>query len=133
MTFTRSATRGASTPSWRSRDTSPRARSWPCPRGTARRFRWGSLRTRGLGLELGPDDLRMDEHEARELLGASGLEITDEDVAELTRRTEGWPAGLYLAALSAGTKEPVPGTSARSRATTHSSPISCSRSSSRTC
>src|SRR4051794_1476657 len=63
----------------------------------------GSLRTRGLGLELGPDDLRMDEHEARELLGASGLEITDEDVAELMQRTEGWPAGLYLAALSAGT------------------------------
>src|SRR3954447_24735426 len=63
----------------------------------------GSLRTRGLGLELGPDDLRMDEHEARELLGASGLEITDEDVAELVRRTDGWPAGLYLAALSAAT------------------------------
>src|SRR3954463_10625772 len=63
----------------------------------------GSLRTRGLGLELGPDDPRMDAHEARELLGASGLEITDEDVAELMQRTEGWPAGLYLAALSAGT------------------------------
>src|SRR3954451_8782549 len=63
----------------------------------------GFLRTRGLGLELGPDDLRMDEHEARELLRASGLEITDQDVVELVRRTEGWPAGLYLAALSAGT------------------------------
>src|SRR3954452_22392067 len=63
----------------------------------------GFLRTRGLGLELGPDDLRMDEHEARELLGATGLEISDEDVAELMRRTEGWPVGLYLAALSAGT------------------------------
>src|SRR4051794_13128947 len=63
----------------------------------------GFLRTRGLGLELGPDDLRMDEHEARELLSASGLEITDQDVVELVRRTEGWPAGLYLAALSAGT------------------------------
>lgn len=63
----------------------------------------GSLRTRGLGLELGPDDLRMDGAEARELLGARGLEISDEDVAELVRRTEGWPAGLYLAALSATT------------------------------
>src|SRR4051812_27396965 len=63
----------------------------------------GFLRTRGLGLELGPSDLRMDEHEARELLTASGLEITDEVIAELLRRTEGWPAGLYLAALSAGT------------------------------
>jgi LuxR family transcriptional regulator, maltose regulon positive regulatory protein len=63
----------------------------------------GFLRTRGLGLELGPGDLRMNEHEASELLTASGLEITDEVVAELLRRTEGWPAGLYLAALSAGT------------------------------
>src|SRR3954471_23384753 len=63
----------------------------------------GFLRTRGLGLELGPDDLRMDEHEAKELLSASGLEISDEEVAELVRRTEGWPAGLYLAALSAAT------------------------------
>src|SRR5215208_290227 len=63
----------------------------------------GFLRTRGLGLELGPDDLRMDEDEATELLTATGLEISDEDVAELVRRTEGWPAGLYLAALSAGT------------------------------
>jgi len=63
----------------------------------------GFLRTRGLGLELGPDDLRMDGREARELLSATGLDVTDEDVAELVRRTEGWPAGLYLAALSAGT------------------------------
>src|SRR3954453_6822068 len=63
----------------------------------------GFLRTRGLALELGPGDLRMDEHEARELLTASGLGITDDVVAELLRRTEGWPAGLYLAALSAGT------------------------------
>jgi len=63
----------------------------------------GFLRTRGLGLELGPDDLRMDEHEASELLHASSPEITDADVAELVRRTEGWPAALYLAALSAGT------------------------------
>src|SRR3954451_22499032 len=63
----------------------------------------GFLRMRGLGLELGPDDLRMDEHEARELLGATGLDISDEGVAELVRRMEGWPAGLYLAALSAAT------------------------------
>src|SRR3954464_9711061 len=69
----------------------------------------GFLRTRGLGLELGPDDLRMDEQEARELLSATGLDISDEDVAELVRRTEGWPAGLYLAALSAGTTGFGPG------------------------
>src|SRR4051812_30549469 len=63
----------------------------------------GFLRTRGLGLELGPDDLRMDEREARQLLSATGLDVADADLSELVRRTEGWPAGLYLAALSAGT------------------------------
>lgn len=63
----------------------------------------GLLRARGLSLELGPDDLRMDTSEARELLSATGLEIADEDVDELVQRTEGWPAGLYLAALSSGT------------------------------
>jgi LuxR family maltose regulon positive regulatory protein len=66
----------------------------------------GFLRTRGLGLELGPDDLRMDEREAGELLSETGLDVPDEDVAKLVRRTEGWPAGLYLAALSAGTTGP---------------------------
>src|SRR4051794_3483832 len=61
----------------------------------------GLLRTRALSLEVGPDDLRMDEDEARELLSAAAVALPDEDVAELVRRTEGWPAGLYLAALSA--------------------------------
>src|SRR4051794_28198405 len=62
----------------------------------------GLLRERGLSLEVGPDDLRMNEQEARELLSAMGLQINGEVVAELVRRTEGWPAGLCLAALSAG-------------------------------
>jgi LuxR family maltose regulon positive regulatory protein len=61
----------------------------------------GTLRARGLTLEIGQGELRMDEAEARELLRVAGLELADGDVAELTERTEGWPAGLYLAALSA--------------------------------
>src|SRR3954452_8215897 len=61
----------------------------------------GFLRTRGLGLEFGPDDLRMDEREARELLSATGMDATDGEISELVRRTEGWPPALYLAALSA--------------------------------
>jgi LuxR family maltose regulon positive regulatory protein len=60
----------------------------------------GALRARGLSLEVGPDDLRMDEAEARELLGAAGVDLSDERIAELVERTEGWSAGLYLAALS---------------------------------
>ena len=59
-----------------------------------------ALRARGLALEIGPDDLRMDEAEARRLLSAAGLDLPDDQVAELTEHAEGWPAGLYLAALS---------------------------------
>src|SRR5215218_7675218 len=68
----------------------------------------GLLRARGLSMEVGPDDLSMDEPEARALFNATGLEISGDDVAELVRRTEGWPAGLYLAALSAATSGVAP-------------------------
>ena len=61
----------------------------------------GAPRARGLALEIGPDELRMDEAEAHQLLSAAGQEMTDDEVAELTEHTEGWSAGLYLAALSA--------------------------------
>jgi LuxR family maltose regulon positive regulatory protein len=61
----------------------------------------GALRARGLALEIGPDELRMDETEAHQLLSAAGLDLEDHEVAELTEHTEGWSAGLYLAALSA--------------------------------
>jgi LuxR family maltose regulon positive regulatory protein len=62
----------------------------------------GLMRAREQVLEIGPDDLRMDEAEARALLDATDIDISDEDVTALVRRTEGWPAGLYLAALSPG-------------------------------
>ena len=61
----------------------------------------GALRARGLAVEIGHDELRLDEAEAHQLLTAAGLDLTDAEVAELTEHTEGWPAGLYLAALSA--------------------------------
>ena len=60
----------------------------------------GASRASGVVLEIGPDDLRMDEAEAAELLGAAGLDLPDDRIAELTEQTEGWSAGLYLAALS---------------------------------
>ena len=66
------------------------------------------MRTRGLALEIGPADLRMDEAEAGQLLSAAGLDLADDQVAELTERTEGWPAGLYLAALSIRARGPRP-------------------------
>jgi LuxR family transcriptional regulator, maltose regulon positive regulatory protein len=59
-----------------------------------------ALRAGGLALEIGPDDLRMDAGEAHQLLSAAGLHLPDHEVAELIEHTEGWSAGLYLAALS---------------------------------
>jgi LuxR family maltose regulon positive regulatory protein len=60
----------------------------------------GALRARGLAFEIGPDELRMDAADARQLVSAAGVDLGDDDVAELVEHTEGWCAGLYLAALS---------------------------------
>ena len=51
-------------------------------------------------MEVGVADLSMTHPEASSLLGAVGVELSEADVAELVRRTEGWPVGLYLAALA---------------------------------
>ena len=59
--------------------------------------RW---RAHGLVHEIGWPELRLDEREAGLLLGAAGVELGESELSELTERTEGWPAGLYLAALS---------------------------------
>jgi LuxR family transcriptional regulator, maltose regulon positive regulatory protein len=59
-----------------------------------------ALQARGLALEIGPDDLRLDSEAAGRLLGAAGVDLSDAELAELIERAEGWPAGLYLAALS---------------------------------
>ena len=59
--------------------------------------RW---RAEGSVCEIGATELRMDEQEAEVLLEAAGVELETAELSELTERTEGWPAGLYLAALS---------------------------------
>jgi LuxR family maltose regulon positive regulatory protein len=59
------------------------------------------LRAQGRVVEIGADELAMDHDEAATLLRSAGLEISDAEVAQLAGRTEGWPAALYLAALSA--------------------------------
>jgi LuxR family transcriptional regulator, maltose regulon positive regulatory protein len=69
----------------------------------------GRLRARGLLLELSAKELRMENDDARALLDAEGVEASDQDIGELLDRTEGWPAGLYLAALAARTSESGPG------------------------
>ena len=60
-----------------------------------------ALRAHGELLELRADDLRFTSEEADAFLnGRLGLGLTPEDVEFLVVKTEGWPAGLYLAALS---------------------------------
>jgi LuxR family maltose regulon positive regulatory protein len=60
-----------------------------------------ALRAHGHLLELRADDLRFTAGEAHEFLnGRLGLELAPADVELLVARTEGWPAGIYLAALS---------------------------------
>ena len=66
----------------------------------------GALRARGHLLELRADDLRFTVPEAEEFLnGRLALGLRAEEVASLVARTEGWPAALYLAALSLEGKE----------------------------
>ena len=47
----------------------------------------------------GPSELSLTQAEASSLLRNAGVVLSEPDVAELHQRTEGWPAGLYLAAL----------------------------------
>jgi LuxR family transcriptional regulator, maltose regulon positive regulatory protein len=59
--------------------------------------RW---RARGELLELRASELAFTAAEARELLAdRGGLRLDDAQIETLVRRTEGWPAALYLAAL----------------------------------
>jgi LuxR family transcriptional regulator, maltose regulon positive regulatory protein len=62
-------------------------------------LRIARLRAEGRILEVGPGDLALDQAEAAALLRDAGPALDAAEVAELHRRTEGWPAGLYLAAL----------------------------------
>ena len=58
------------------------------------------LRASGDVVEVGVDDLAMTGPEGRALLDAVGVQLTDAEMEQLLDRTEGWPVGLYLAALA---------------------------------
>jgi len=62
-------------------------------------LRVARLRAEGRILEIGPDDLAFTASEASLLLRNADVVLGEGDAAELHRRTEGWAAGLYLAAL----------------------------------
>jgi LuxR family maltose regulon positive regulatory protein len=68
------------------------------------------LRARDQLTELRAADLRFTSAEAADFLSQTmGLNLSAEDIAALETRTEGWIAGLQLAALSMRGREDVPG------------------------
>ena len=59
------------------------------------------LRARGQLLEIRQNDLRFSLDECARFLGeVMRLDLSDDDIAALARRTEGWVVGLQLAALA---------------------------------
>ena len=58
------------------------------------------LRLAGELTELRAPDLRCSLDESRSLLRADGIALPDTSLGSLHERTEGWPAGLRLAAIS---------------------------------
>jgi LuxR family maltose regulon positive regulatory protein len=71
--------------------------------------RW---RAHGRLHEIGVADLRLTEQEADILLRAAGVALGASELSDLAERTEGWAAGLHLAALSmqAGAASPADAT-----------------------
>ncbi len=64
------------------------------------RLRLHQLRLAGELTEIRAADLRFTERETSELLDASGIALSEAGAALLHQRTEGWAAGLRLAAIS---------------------------------
>ncbi len=60
----------------------------------------GRLRANRRLVEVRSEDLAMVPAEAAALVRMAGLELDFRAVQTLSLRTEGWPAALYLAALS---------------------------------
>ncbi len=58
------------------------------------------LRASGRVLEVGTDDLALDAREAASLMRGAGVALPREQLVHLIDQTEGWPVGLYLAALA---------------------------------
>jgi LuxR family maltose regulon positive regulatory protein len=59
------------------------------------------LRASGDALELVASDLALDAAGAEQIFAEAHVKLTAELAAAVTARTEGWPAGLYLAAVIA--------------------------------
>lgn len=60
------------------------------------------LRASGAMAWIGAADLALDVEGVRQIFSAAHVPVTAESAALVTERTEGWPAGIYLASLVAG-------------------------------
>jgi LuxR family transcriptional regulator, maltose regulon positive regulatory protein len=69
------------------------------------------LRAQGGLLEVTADDLAMGAVEAETLLQGAGVKAGEANLDDLLQRTEGWPTGLYIAALAmnSGTRQSAAG------------------------
>ena len=63
-------------------------------------LRLARLRAEGRVQEIGPEDLMLDLAGSEALLRDAGIMLPADAVTELYEKTEGWPVGLYLAAMS---------------------------------
>jgi LuxR family transcriptional regulator, maltose regulon positive regulatory protein len=59
------------------------------------------LRASGNAMELVAADLALDEAGARQIFSAEHVSLSAEQAMAVTERTEGWPVGIYLAAVIA--------------------------------
>jgi LuxR family maltose regulon positive regulatory protein len=67
------------------------------------------LRLDGQIAEIGIDHLAMSTDEAAALMRGAGATLSAAETKELVKRTEGWPAGIYLAALAIKSGAPATG------------------------
>ena len=67
----------------------------------------------GRGTLIDASDLQLDDEDAGAVLRAAGVDLPAEEVASINESTEGWPAGLYLTALSIRSKSIDGGTPIR--------------------
>jgi LuxR family maltose regulon positive regulatory protein len=66
--------------------------------GSRLRLGFGRLRSEDRSMEFGVEYLAFTSEEVRAILAHAGVDSSDDALGALLERTEGWPAGVYLAA-----------------------------------
>ena len=77
-------------------------------------MRRGRLRAGGDLTEIGTQLLALDSEETRAVAALGGLELSEKEAEALRERTEGWAAGVALAALSSRDRDDAAATRRRS-------------------